>query len=61
MGHRHENAVVTKHSVKVCQGGCVGGTDTYALDHRLTGTPEQLVIITSDRKPVECVFDVQLD
>lgn len=61
MGHRHENAVVTKHSVKVCQGGCVGGTDTYALDHRLTGTPEQLVIITSDRKPIECVFDVQLD
>lgn len=61
IGHRHENGVVTKHGVKVCQGGCVGGTDTYALDHRFSGTPEQLVIITSDRKPIECVFDVQLD
>ena len=61
MGHRHENAVVTRHGVKICQGGCVNGPDTYALDHRLSGTPEQLVIITSDRKPVECVFDIQLD
>ena len=61
MGHRHENAVVTKHGIKICQGGCVNGTDSYALEHRLSGTPEQLVIITSDRKPIECVYDVQLD
>lgn len=61
IGHRHENAVVTRHGVKVCQSGCVGGTDTYAIDHRLSGIPEQLVIISSDRKPVECIFDVQLD
>ena len=61
MDHRHENAVVTKHGIKICQGGCVNGTDSYALDHRLSGTPEQLVIVTSDRKPIECVYDVQLD
>ena len=61
MGHRHENACVTRHGVKICQSGCVSGTDSYALSHRLSGTPEQLVIITSDRKPVECIFDVQLD
>lgn len=61
MGHRHENAVVTKHGVKVCQSGCGSGTDSYALGRRLSGTPEQLVIITSNRKPIECLYDVQLD
>lgn len=60
LGHRHENAFVTKHGVKICQSGCVSGTDSYALNHRLSGTPEQIVIVTSDRKPVECIFDIQL-
>lgn len=60
MGHRHENAIITKHGVKICQSGCVSGTDSYALNHRLSGMPEQLVIITSDRKPVECQYDIQL-
>ena len=61
MGHRHSNGLTTVHSTKVVESGCMSGTDRYAFDKRLTGKPEQCVIVTTADAPIKCLYDVQLD
>jgi len=61
MSHRHHNAYDTQYGVKVIQNGSVVGTDRYCIDHRITGVPEQMVIISNPDQCVECIYDVQLN
>ena len=61
MGHRHCNGLSTEYKVKIIQCGCVVGTDDYCVDKRISGEPEQCVIITSEKRAVKCLYDVGLD
>lgn len=61
MGHRHCNGLSTEYKVKIIQCGCVVGTDDYCVDKRISGEPEQCVIITSENRAVKCLYDVGLD
>jgi metallophosphoesterase superfamily enzyme len=61
MGHRHHNAFDTEHNVKVIQCGCVVGTDDYCVDKRISGSPEQCVVITSKKRAVKCFYDIGLN
>lgn len=61
MGHRHHNAFDTEHSVKIIQCGCVVGTDDYCVDKRISGEPEQCVVITSKNRTVKCFYDIGLN
>lgn len=60
MGHRHHNAYNTEHNVKIIQCGCVVGSDDYCVDNRLSGKPEQCVVITNNEKAVKCIYDIPL-
>lgn len=61
MGHRHHTALDTEHNVKIIQCGSVVGADDYCVDKRISGSPEQSVIITNDKQAVRCLYDVKLD
>lgn len=61
MGHRHHNACDTVHNVKIIQCGCMSGSDDYCIDNRISGKPEQCVVITNDQRPVVCMYDIPLD
>ena len=60
MGHRHTNGMTTDGKTKIIQSGSVCGTDRYAFDKRLFGSPEQMVVVTDHAKTVKCLYDVQL-
>ena len=60
MAHRHHNAFDTQYGVKVVQMGCVVGTDDHCVDLRISGEPEQCVIITTRERPVKCLYDIGL-
>lgn len=61
MGHRHNNSLSTEHGVKVVQCGCVVGMDDYSVDKRISGEPEQCVVITSKNRAVKCLYDIGLN
>lgn len=61
MGHRHHNALDSAHNVKVVQCGCVVGTDTHCVDHRISGEPEQCVFLTNSKRTVRCLYDIGLN
>ena len=60
MAHRHHNAYDTQYGVKIIQMGCVVGTDDHCVDLRISGEPEQCVIITNKDRPVKCLYDIGL-
>lgn len=60
MHHRHHNAFDTQYGVKIIQVGCVVGTDDHCVDLRISGEPEQCVLITNKNKAVKCLYDVCL-
>ena len=60
IGHRHHNGYTSEHGVKIIQCGCVVGTDDYCVEHRISGRPEQCVVITDDRAAVRCFYDIGL-
>lgn len=60
MAHRHHNAYDTQYGVKVIQMGCVVGTDDHCVDLRISGEPEQCVIITTRERTVKCLYDIGL-
>lgn len=60
MNHRHHNAYDTAYGVKVIQVGCVVGTDDHCVDLRISGEPEQVVIITNEKRAVKCLYDIGL-
>ena len=61
LGHRHTNGLTTVDEVKVVQSGCVDGMDSYSIDGRYTGCPEQAVTVISEKKMIKAFCDIQLD
>lgn len=61
LGHRHTNGLTTVDDVKVIESGSIDGMDTYCLDRRLVGTPEQVVVVVSEDKMIKAFCDIQLD
>lgn len=60
MAHRHHNAFDTQYGVKIIQMGCVVGTDDHCVDLRISGDPEQCVVITNEERAVKCLYDIGL-
>lgn len=60
MSHRHRNALDTQYGVKIIQVGCVVGTDDHCIDLRISGEPEQCVIISNEKRAVKCLYDIGL-
>ena len=60
MHHRHHNAYDTQYGVKVIQVGCVVGTDDHCVDLRISGEPEQCILITNKDRAVKCIYDINL-
>ena len=60
LGHRHTNGLTTVDTVKVIESGCVGGMDSYAIDHRLVGMPEQTVTVVTEDCKIKALCDIQL-
>lgn len=61
MGHMHHSAYNTVGKTRIIQSGCLSGVDGYAFNKRLFAPVEQTVVITSSRKPVECIYNVSLE
>lgn len=61
LGHRHTNGLTTVDDVKVIESGSVGGMDTYCIDKRLIGTPEQTITVVTERKMIKALCDIQID
>lgn len=61
LGHRHVNGMSTVDTVKVIESGCVDGMDSFAIDKRLVGTPEQTVTVVTEDCKVKALCDIQLD
>lgn len=61
LGHRHTNSMETIDDVKVIQSGCVDGMDSYTIDSRLVGTPEQTVTVVTEKHRVKALCDIPLD
>lgn len=60
LGHRHNSAMMTEGRTRIVQTGCICGTDDYAYNKRLFAPPEQSVIVVSDRRPIECLYNVSM-
>lgn len=61
LGHRHTNGLTTVDDVKVIESGCVDGMDSYAIDKRLVGTPEQTVTVVTENRMIKALCDIQID
>ena len=61
LGHRHTNSLETIDDVKVIQSGCIDGMDSYTIDSRLVGTPEQTVTVVTEKHRVKALCDIPLD
>lgn len=61
LGHRHTNGLTTVDDVKIIESGCVDGMDSFSIDKRLVGTPEQTVVVVTERCRVKALCDVQID
>ncbi len=61
LGHRHANGLTTVDEVKVIQSGCCDGMDSYAIDGRFAGAPEQTVTVITEKKRIKALCDIQLD
>ena len=60
LGHRHQNGLTTVDDVKVIESGCVDGMDSYAIDKRLVGTPEQTVTVVTENNCIKALCDIQI-
>lgn len=61
LGHRHTNGLATVDNVKVVQSGCCDGMDSYSIDNRYVGSPEQTVTVVTEKKRIKALCDIQLD
>lgn len=61
LGHRHTNGLTTVDDVKVIESGCVDGMDSFAIEKRLVGTPEQTVTVVTAKKRITALCDIQID
>lgn len=60
MGHRHTNRLTTEYDTKIIESGCLSGSDSYCMDHRLRNKPEQAVAIC-DKNGLYRLYDVKFD
>jgi len=60
LGHRHTNGLTTVDDVKVIESGCVDGMDSYAIDKRFVGTPEQTVTVVTSKHKIKALCDIQI-
>lgn len=61
LGHRHTNGLTTVDDVKVIESGCVDGMDSFAIEKRLVGTPEQTVTVVTAKKRIKALCDIQIE
>lgn len=61
LGHRHTNGLTTIDDVKIIESGCVDGMDSFSIDKRLVGTPEQTVVVVTENRRIKALCDVQID
>lgn len=61
LGHRHKNGLTTVDDVKVIESGCVDGMDSFAIEKRLVGTPEQTVTVVTEKNRIKALCDIQID
>ena len=61
LGHRHTNGLSTVDDVKVIESGCVDGMDSFSIDKRLVGTPEQTVTVVTAGQRIKALCDIQID
>lgn len=60
-GHNHFPCNTDVNGVKVIQGGSMAGSgDSYTIEKRLTGKPNQTVLVC-DYRGIECIYNVELD
>lgn len=60
-GHMHSPAYSEFNGVKMIQSGTLAGSgDNYTVERRLTGRPNQTLLICNN-KGIECIYNVQLD
>lgn len=58
MGHLHENAMQPNDGVPVVNCGCLSGMDNFAIKKRLVGKPEQMVIVVTEKEPIQCMYPI---
>lgn len=59
-GHNHFPSNTDVNGVKVVQGGSIAGAgDSYTIEKRLTGKPNQTVLVC-DEDGIECIYNVEL-
>lgn len=59
-GHNHYPSSTDVNGVKVIQGGSMAGAgDSYTIEKRLTGKPNQTVLVC-DETGIECIYNVEL-
>lgn len=59
-GHNHYPSNTDVNGVKVIQGGSMAGAgDSYTIEKRLTGKPNQTVLVC-DETGIECIYNVEL-
>ena len=60
-GHMHSPAYRELNGVKMIQSGSLAGAgDDYSLEKRLTGKPNQTLLVCND-KGIECIYNVELN
>lgn len=58
-GHLHHNKIDTIQGIKTIMGGSMIGMDSYCIQKRILGKPEQLVCICT-QDGLMCSYDVEL-
>lgn len=58
-GHKHHNMYDTVQGVKVIMAGSFIGMDSYCIEKRIYGQPEQVVCVVN-KNGIKCLYDVQL-
>lgn len=60
-GHNHYPSNTDVNGVKVVQGGSMAGSgDSYTIEKRLSGKPNQTVLVC-DETGIECIYNVELN
>jgi len=57
-GHLHHNKIDTVQGVKIISGGSMIGMDSYCIQKRILGTPEQLVCVC-DNEGLICTYNIE--
>ena len=58
-GHLHHNKIDTVQGIKTIMGGSMIGMDSYCIQKRIIGVPEQLVCICT-QDGLKCTYNVEL-